>query len=67
MPAPATTQLAEARAFQRKAQFHLDFAEAENSTGFHAPQESMRILTSSLDFARKGQVALRKLRAPAAP
>ena len=59
--------LAEARAFQRKAQFHLDFAEAENSTGFHAPQESMRILTSSLDFARKGQVALRKLRASAAP
>ena len=32
-------QIAEARKLQRKAQFLLDFAEAENSSGFHAPQE----------------------------
>ena len=36
--------LAAARGFQRRAQFYLDFAEAENSTGFHAPQEAARIL-----------------------
>lgn len=52
-------ELAAARDFQRKAQFYLDFVEAENSTGFHAPQESMRVLTESVDFSRKGQVALR--------
>jgi nitrite reductase (cytochrome c-552) len=44
---------------QRKAQFYLDFVEAENSTGFHAPQETMRILTESVDASRKGQLALR--------
>ncbi|MBI4396567.1 MAG: ammonia-forming cytochrome c nitrite reductase subunit c552 [Elusimicrobia bacterium] len=51
--------LADARAFQRQAQFRLDFVEAENSTGFHAPQEAARILADSIDFTRKGQVALR--------
>jgi nitrite reductase (cytochrome c-552) len=52
-------QLAAARDFQRKAQFYLDFVEAENSTGFHAPQEAARILAESIDFSRKGQLALR--------
>jgi nitrite reductase (cytochrome c-552) len=47
-----------ARLFQRRAQFLLDFAEAENSTGFHAPQEGARILAKSIDYARKGQVTL---------
>jgi nitrite reductase (cytochrome c-552) len=55
-------ELARARDFQRKAQFYLDFVEAENSTGFHAPQEAARILAESIDFARQGQVALRELR-----
>ncbi|NQU39520.1 MAG: ammonia-forming cytochrome c nitrite reductase subunit c552 [Lentisphaerae bacterium] len=41
--------------YQRKATFLLDFVEAENSTGFHAPQESARILMLSLDNSRKGQ------------
>ena len=45
--------------FQRKAQFYLDFVEAENSTGFHAPQEAARILGESIDFARRGQIAVR--------
>jgi nitrite reductase (cytochrome c-552) len=53
------TELAAARDFQRRAQFYLDFIEAENSTGFHAPQEAARILGQSIDYARKGQVALR--------
>jgi nitrite reductase (cytochrome c-552) len=53
--------LAAARGFQRAAQFYLDFVEAENSTGFHAPQEAARILGESIDFARKGQLAVRDL------
>lgn len=48
-----------AQNFQRKAQFYLDFVEAENSTGFHAPQEAARILGESINFARQGQNALR--------
>jgi nitrite reductase (cytochrome c-552) len=48
-----------ARDLQRKAQFRLDFVEAENSTGFHAPQEAERILAESIDFSRQGQLALR--------
>jgi len=52
-------QLAAARGFQRKAQFLLDFVEAENSTGFHAGQEAARILGESIDYARKGQASLR--------
>src|SRR5690606_11348035 len=57
--------LAEARAAQRKCQFFLDFAEAENSSGFHAPQEAMRILASAIDTCRVGQLALRAGRAEA--
>jgi nitrite reductase (cytochrome c-552) len=52
-------ELAAARDFQRKAQFYLDFVEAENSTGFHAPQEAARILGESIDFSRQGQLAIR--------
>jgi nitrite reductase (cytochrome c-552) len=51
--------LAPAREAQRRAQFYLDFVEAENSTGFHAPEEAGRILAESIDFARQGQIALR--------
>jgi len=57
-------QLESARQFQRKAQFLLDFIEAENSMGFHAPQEAARILVRSVDYTRKGQEAVR---APIAP
>jgi len=53
-------QLASPRDFQRKAQFYLDFIEAENSMGFHAPQEAARILGESIDFTRRGQGELRK-------
>jgi len=52
-------ELAQARGFQRKAQFYLDFVEAENSSGFHAPQEAARILGDSINFSRLGQNALR--------
>jgi nitrite reductase (cytochrome c-552) len=55
-------QLAPTRDFQRKAQFYLDFVEAENSMGFHAPQEAARILAESIDFTRQGQLAVREIR-----
>ncbi len=48
-----------AQDYQRQAQFLLDFVEAENSVGFHAPQEAARLLEKSIDFSRKGQLALR--------
>jgi nitrite reductase (cytochrome c-552) len=51
--------LAAARALQRRGQFLLDFVEAENSSGFHAPQEAARILGASIDLSRRGQLALR--------
>ncbi|MFN2238727.1 MAG: ammonia-forming cytochrome c nitrite reductase subunit c552 [Thermoanaerobaculia bacterium] len=58
-----------ARSFQRKAQFLVDFIEAENSMGFHAPQEAARLMTQALDYVRMGQVALRdgSVAQPASP
>ncbi len=53
-------QLFRARSLQRKASFYVDWVEAENSTGFHAPQEGARILGESINFARLGQAALRE-------
>ena len=50
-------QLASALEFQRKAQWRLDFVAAENSMGFHAPQETARILGEAADLARQGQIA----------
>jgi nitrite reductase (cytochrome c-552) len=52
-------ELTRAQDFQRRAQFFLDFVEAENSMGFHAPQEAARILGESIDYSRQGQVAVR--------
>jgi nitrite reductase (cytochrome c-552) len=53
--------------FQRKGQWRTDFINAENSMGFHAPQEVARILGEAIDYARQGQLALRDLRAKAKP
>lgn len=52
-------KLSAAQDFQRRAQFYVDFIESENSNGFHAPQEATRILGESINFSRKGQMALR--------
>jgi len=60
-------QLATARQNQRLAQFYLDFVEAENSMGFHAPEEAARILGESINFTRLGQVSLRGIANPTAP
>src|SRR6185436_16890445 len=49
--------LAAAAALHRKAQWRLDFVAAENSMGFHAPQELARILAEAIDYARQGQLA----------
>jgi nitrite reductase (cytochrome c-552) len=53
----------QAQQLQRHAQFYLDFIEAENSNGFHAPQEALRVLGQSIDLARRGQLALRPMAA----
>jgi nitrite reductase (cytochrome c-552) len=45
-----------AATFHKKAQWRLDFVAAENSMGFHAPQEMARILGEAIDFARQGQL-----------
>ena len=50
-------ELKQALELQRKAQWRLDFVAAENSMGFHAPQEAARILAEAADFARQGQIA----------
>jgi len=48
--------LKELENLQRAAQWRLDFVAAENSMGFHAPQELGRILGESIDLARQAQV-----------
>jgi nitrite reductase (cytochrome c-552) len=50
--------LEQARKHQRAAQFRVDFCNAENSMGFHAPQEAARILGESIDHSRRGRLAL---------
>ena len=59
----ADAELAAAQKHHRRAQFLLDFVEAENSTGFHAPEEAGRLLAISVDEARQGQIALLQARA----
>ncbi|MCX6029773.1 MAG: ammonia-forming cytochrome c nitrite reductase subunit c552 [Chloroflexi bacterium] len=49
--------LAPARQLHRRASMRYDFVMSENSTGFHSPQESARILANATDFARQAQVA----------
>ncbi len=44
------------RELHRKAQWRLDFVAAENSTGFHAPGESARLLGEAIDYARQGEI-----------
>jgi nitrite reductase (cytochrome c-552) len=46
-----------ARKLHRQAQWRMDFVAAENSLGFHAPQESARILAEAIDLARQAQIA----------
>ena len=50
---PAIKELGE---LQRAAQWRLDFVAAENSMGFHAPQEMARILGEAIDLSRQAEV-----------
>src|SRR5688572_13372270 len=60
-------QLAPLYKLQNKAQWRLDFVSSENSMGFHADQETARVLAESIDYARQAQAMAQALRAPAAP
>jgi nitrite reductase (cytochrome c-552) len=49
--------LKEALELQRQAQWRIDFIAAENSMGFHAPQEAARVLGEAIDLARRGEIS----------
>ncbi len=48
--------LTEARTLHREAQLYWDFIAAENSMGFHNPEEALRILATATDMARQAQL-----------
>lgn len=52
---------------QKQAMWRLDFVSSENSMGFHADQEAVRILGESIDYSRQAQAMALRLRAPKAP
>ena len=54
-------QLAEARKLHRRAQMRWDFVAAENSMGFHSPQETLKTLGAAIDYARQSQLAAERL------
>lgn len=49
--------LADALHLHRRAQMRWDFISSENSTGFHSPQESARVLADSINMARQAQLS----------
>ena len=49
-------QLQKLENLQRAAQWRLDYVAAENSMGFHAPQELARILGESIDLSRQAEI-----------
>ncbi|NUM44769.1 MAG: ammonia-forming cytochrome c nitrite reductase subunit c552 [Anaerolineales bacterium] len=55
-PGVDETLLAEARDFHREAQLRWDFIAAENSMGFHNPEEALRILADAINLAYQGQL-----------
>jgi nitrite reductase (cytochrome c-552) len=63
---PDVARLEAARTQHRRAQFLTDFVEAENSMGFHADQEAMRVLGLAIEYARRGIVALYGAELPSA-
>lgn len=54
----APDRLRAAQSWHRKASFYIDYVVSENSTGFHAPEESIKYLQTATDSVRKGQLAL---------
>jgi nitrite reductase (cytochrome c-552) len=63
----ADPKLKELGELQRAAQWRLDFVAAENSMGFHAPQELARILGESIDLSRQAQVKAVAMKGGAVP
>jgi nitrite reductase (cytochrome c-552) len=62
MEAGATDEeLADVRNELRFAQMHWDFVASSNGMGFHAPQESQRILTTALDRAAEVRIACARI------
>ncbi len=51
-----TELLGEARRLHREAQLRWDFIAAENSMGFHNPEDALRILANATDLARQAQL-----------
>jgi nitrite reductase (cytochrome c-552) len=49
-------QLEEARWLHREAQLRWDFIAAENSMGFHNPEEALRILAAATNLARQAEL-----------
>lgn len=55
-PGANTQALDEARNLHREAQLRWDFIAAENSMGFHNPEEALRILGHAIDLGRQAQL-----------
>jgi nitrite reductase (cytochrome c-552) len=55
-PGVDETLLIEARWLHREAQLRWDFIAAENSMGFHNPEEALRILADAIDLAYQAQL-----------
>ena len=51
-----TKVLDEAKQLHRDAQMYWDFIAAENSMGFHNPEEALRILAKAIDLAYQAQL-----------
>ena len=54
-------ELAEALQLHRSSQMRWDFISSENSTGFHSPQESARVLGDAMNLARQAELAAYKV------
>jgi nitrite reductase (cytochrome c-552) len=55
-PGVEPTLLDEARQLHRESQMRWDFIAAENSMGFHNPEEALRILAAATNLARQAEL-----------
>jgi nitrite reductase (cytochrome c-552) len=53
--------LKEALQYHRSAQLRWDLVSSENSTGFHSPQESARVLAEAIDLAWRAELKARQI------
>jgi nitrite reductase (cytochrome c-552) len=60
-------QLQQALHMQRSAQFRIDLIFSEGSHGFHASQETARVLAEAIDYARQGESMAIATYAPTQP